>query len=317
MLSNFGDKQMIMSDTMKQFSRRQKVGWIGVGLSTAITCFWAFWGIIENFHEGWYYDSWLSNVGLMLVQYLSPMLIFMAVTLISISWPRFGGGLHVIIALLAVWFFQAFSNSATFLLILPLFGMGALYWFGRPQPRKIAFSLAIGLPILTLILAGIGPIRRVSQRLDDGNLQARLVHGNGVDLIWAPEGPGWPLTGSDWYEAQRVCQHLERDGLSLAPAPLYIWRLPTADEAVRSMARHGQNSGGEWDAALAEAAYQTTPDKESPLWDVHSQLIYWWTATEAAEENAYIIVYDGRVWPRAKQLSQAYLGFRCVRQPNP
>ncbi len=80
---------------MKHFDKRQIAGWIAVGLSTAITCVWAFWGIIENFHEGWYNESLLSNVGLMFVQYLSPMLIFMGVTLISISWPRFGGGLHV------------------------------------------------------------------------------------------------------------------------------------------------------------------------------------------------------------------------------
>ena len=92
---------------MKHLDKRQIVGWIAVGISTTITCFWAFWGIIENFHEGWYYESWLSNVGLMFIQYLSPMLIFMGVTLISIYWPRFGGGLHVVFALFAVWFFQA------------------------------------------------------------------------------------------------------------------------------------------------------------------------------------------------------------------
>ncbi len=91
-----------------------------MGLSIVITCFWAFGGIIENFHEGWYYESLLSNVGLMFVQYLSPMLIFMGVTLTSISWPRFGGGLHVIFALFAAWFFQAFTNTVPFLLIAPL-----------------------------------------------------------------------------------------------------------------------------------------------------------------------------------------------------
>jgi hypothetical protein len=87
------------------------------------------------------------------------------------------------------------------------------------------------------------------------------------------------------------------------------------DEAVRSVARHGQNSGGVWDAEAAKASYRTPPDKESPLWSVYSQVIYWWTATEVDEEHAYIIVYDGKVWPRAKQFSPAYLGFRCVRQP--
>jgi hypothetical protein len=300
---------------MKQLDKRQIIGWIGVGISIVITCFWAFWGIIENFHEGWYNESWLSNVGLMFVQYLSPMLIFMGVTLISITWPRIGGGLHVIFALLAVWFFQAFSNAATFLIITPLIGLGLLYWFGRPQPRKIALFLAIGLPILTLIIFGIEPVLRVSQRLDDGNLQARLVYGNGVNLIWAPDGPGWPRAGVNWYEAQQVCQYLGDDGLALAPTPQHIWRLPTVDEAVRSMARHGQNSGGVWDAKNAKATYKTRPDKESPLWNVHSQVIYWWMATEVDEEHAYIIVYDGKVWPRAKQLSPAYLGFRCVKQP--
>jgi hypothetical protein len=300
---------------MKHLDKRRIVGWIAVGLSIVITCIWAFWGIAENFHEGWYYESLLSNVGLMFVQYLSPMLIFMGVTLISISWPRFGGGLHVILALLAAWFFQAFTNTVMFLLIAPLIGIGALYWFGRPQPRKIAVSLAIGLPILTLIISGIKPALRVSQRIDDGFLQARLVHGNEVNLIWAPDGPGWPRTGGDWHEAQQVCQYLGEDGLTLASMPQHVWRLPTVDEAVRSMARHGQNSGGVWDAEMAKATYETPPDKESPLWNVHSQVIYWWTATEVDEENAYIIVYDGKVWPRAKQFSPAYLGFRCVKPP--
>ena len=286
-----------------------------MGLSITITCIWAFWGILENFHEGWYYESLLSNLGLMFAQYLSPMLIFMGVTLVSISWPRFGGGVHVILALLAAWFFQALTNAATFLLIVPLIGLGVLHWLGRPQPRKLAVSLALGLPILTLTLFGIEPVLRVSQRIDDGNLQARLVHGNEADLIWAPDGPGWPRTGTDWHEAQQVCQSLGEDGLAAAPAPVHIWRLPTVDEAVRSMARHGQNSGGVWDAEITKATYETTPDKESPLWNVHSQVIYWWTATEVDEDHAYIIVYDGKVWPRAKQYGPAYLGFRCVKQP--
>jgi hypothetical protein len=66
-----------------------------------------------------------------------------------------------------------------------------------------------------------------------------------------------------------------------------VWRLPTVDEAVRSMARHGRNSGGVWDAETGKAAYNMIPDKESPLWNVHSQVIYWWTATEIDAERAY------------------------------
>ncbi len=203
--------------------------------------------------------------------------------------------------------------SLLFLLIAPLIGLGALYWFGRPEPRKLAISLAIGLPLLTLVISGIEPVLRVSQRVNDGNLQTRSVQGNGVNLIWAPDGPGWPRSGSNWFKAQQICQHLSEDGLTPSPTPQHIWRLPTVDEAARSMARHGQNSGGVWDAEIAKATYKTTPDKESPLWNVHSQVIYWWTATEEDEEHAYIIVYDGKVWPRTKQFSPDYLGFRCVR----
>jgi hypothetical protein len=251
----------------------------------------------------------------MFIQYLSPMLIFMGVTLISIFWPRFGGGLHVVLALLAVWFFKAFSNPVMFLLIAPLVGLGVLYWYGRPQPRKVAGYLAVGLPMLILIISGTRPVFRVYQRVDDGNLQARLLRGNGVNLVWAPDGPGWPHAGKDWHEAQRICQHLRENGLTLAHDPQHTWRLPTVDEAVRSMALHGQNSKGVWNANVAQASYKTTPDKESPLWNIHSQVIYWWTGTEIDEDRAYIIVYDGKVWPRSKKVGPAYLGFRCVKQP--
>ena len=75
-----------------------------MSLSILITYFWAFWGIVENSHEGWYCESLLSNLGLMFAQYLSP---------------------------------------------------------------------------LTFIIAGIGPVVRIFQRIDDGNIQAQLVHGNG------------------------------------------------------------------------------------------------------------------------------------------
>jgi hypothetical protein len=157
--------------------KRQIVGWIAVGLSTAITCFWAFWGIIETFHEGWYYESLLANVGLMVVQYLSPMLVFLGVALVSILWPRIGGALHAIFALFAAWFFGALANPAMVILIAPLVGLGALHWFGRPQPRKLAVALAVGLPVLTMILSGVGPAsepRRVREQASQVDFAAEV-----------------------------------------------------------------------------------------------------------------------------------------------
>ncbi|MEZ4712959.1 MAG: hypothetical protein R3A44_37565 [Caldilineaceae bacterium] len=298
---------------MNRLNKRNIVGWIAVSLSLAITCFWAYWGIIENFHEGWFHESLLSNMGLMFVQYLSPMLVFLGVALVSIRWPRIGAGLHVIGALFAFWFFGGAANAGMIFIMTPLLLFALLYWFGRPQPRKVATYLVIGLPLLTLMIFGVEPIARVSQRVNDGDLGAREVAGNGVTLTWAPDGPGWPRAGMDWYAADDACRYLVEDGKALATSPQNIWRLPTVDEAVRSMARHGVNSGGVWDATSAQATYQTRPDKESPLWNVYSQVIYWWTATEIDAEDAYIIVYDGKVWPRDKEFGPAYLGFRCVK----
>ena len=79
------------------------------------------------------------------------------------------------------------------------------------------------------------------------------------------------------------------------------------------MQRHGQNCGGTWDESSRQTSYQRTPDKESPLWDTHSKVIYWWTANEVSDRDAYIIVYDGKVWPRPKHARWGYLGFRAVR----
>jgi hypothetical protein len=191
--------------------------------------------------------------------------------------------------------------------------MGVCYWFGRPRPSQRAVAVVAGLPLLTLLVCGAEPAYRVSGRLDDGDRSARRVAQNGADLIWAPEGPGWPRDGVTWEEAVRCCRHLTEDGTALAGAPQDVWRLPTADEAVRSQQRRGKNCGGSWDAASGKAAYQRTPDKESPLWDVHSPVIYWWTATEAGEREAYIIVYNGQVWPRPKRAHWGYLGFRAVK----
>lgn len=298
---------------MKRLEKSQIVGWIAVGLSLAITCFWAFWGASETFHEGWYYESFLMNVGLSAIQYLGPMLLFMGVGIISIYWPRIGGVIHVVAALFAAWFFNIFANTVIILILVPLVGIGILYWFGSPPPRKTATAWMVGLPIVVALVAGVVPAYRVSQRIVDRSLDAQLVSGNEVTLLWAPSGPGWPQAGTNWHEAVQVCQSLNQDGTTVASAPQHIWRLPTVDEAVRSMALHGENSGGVWDDQNGQAIYEKKPDKEFPLWDIYSPIIYWWTATEVDQEHAYIIVYDGRVWSRAKQLNMGNLGFRCVK----
>ena len=299
---------------MTKPSKRQVAGWLAVALSTLVACLWAFWGITENFHEGWFHDSFLRNVGLMFIQYLSPMIIFLLLTLLAITFPRIGGTAYALVGIaLALVLFGWNDRVATQLIILPMLLLGILYWYGRPQPRRWAFWVAVGLPMLTLIICGVEPVVRTAGRVNDNNLEARLVEGNEVRLVWAPDGVGWPRKGVTWQEALRLCDHLSEDGKTLAEAPQNVWRLPTVEQAVRSMSRHGINSGGIWNEQSRTATYRTRPDKESPLWNIHSQIIYWWTATEINDEQAYMIVYDGKVWPRRKRFAPDYLGFRCVK----
>jgi hypothetical protein len=88
------------------------------------------------------------------------------------------------------------------------------------------------------------------------------------------------------------------------------------EEVVRSQHRQGRPAGGRWDPAAAGAQYAVTPDKEPPLWDPYSMVIYWWTSTESGGRDALIVVYNGQVWPRPKVARWGYLGFRAVREAD-
>jgi hypothetical protein len=289
------------------------VGWMTVSCATLLASFWAFWGIIENFHEGWWGATLWQNLGMM-VMYLAPMTVLMAVALVSVRWPRAGCLLHIAASSFAFWFFS--GGAAHHLIAWPLAALGACYWIGRPEPRNWAYAIIVGLPLIVVVVCGVEPAWRVSQRLDDGNRNARLVLGNNVQLIWAPAGLGWPTEGVTWDEAQRRCRFLAADGRILAESPQEIWRLPTADETVASLCRRGRHAGGTWDAATRKARYEIMPDKESPLWDTHSQVIYWWTGTEVDPDHALRVSYNGFVNPLPKKIHPGYLGFRAVREPE-
>jgi hypothetical protein len=283
------------------------LSWASILLSIAITCFWAFWGIIENFHEGWYYESFFQNIGLMFLQYLSPMIIAMVLSLIAIRNHKIGALIYLVSGAI----FSYLVNNLT--LSVPFIMIGLLFWFSKISAKKWKYRLSIILPLITLIIAGAEPIYRVSGRVNDGDFSMKLIQGNEIGLVWAPDGPGWPKDGMSWFDADSVCRYLNKDGLSLAHEPQNIWRLPSIEEATRTMNRHGKNCGGVLNENR-ETIYEIKPDKETPLWNPYSKVIYWWTSTEIDDKQAYIIVYDGKIWKRNKKFNPNYLGFRAVKE---
>jgi hypothetical protein len=312
---------------MMPATKRQLIlGWVALSICIAIALLWAFWGTIEAFHEGWWQPT-LGGRLLYALMYLTPLAAVLLVTLMAIRLPKLGALLFFLGGGWFSWFI--FSNRwpaidfAVLLSWLPVtllvVGVGVVWWFGRPEPRRLANLLTIGIPLLLVLVLAVEPLWRVSHRIDDGERGARLVEGNGVALVWAPAGPGWIIDAShaaSWDEAMDICAHLGPDGQTLSSAPLHIWRLPTVEEAVRSMARHGVNCGGVWDAERGVATYETKPDKETPLWIPYSETIYWWTATETGTEHAWRIVYSGAVYRMRKTLRMGSQGFRAVREPT-
>jgi hypothetical protein len=295
---------------------RRVIGWIAVGITAAFVCVWTYWGIIENFHEGWYAESVWENLFMLFIQYLLISIVFCALAVVAIRWRRVGLALHIAAALFLMWFFRgAVFSVAGLMIALPIALLGLLYFFGRPQPKKWAYRLLVIPPLLIILAVMPWKLIQVSQRVDDGGYSMRTVQGNGVTLVWAPRGPGWPEGGISYGEAAEYCRYLSEDGTMLMDEPQDIWRLPTVEEAVRCMALHGENAGGVWDGSEQTAVYERTPDKETPLWDPHSQVIYYWTQTLAGEGRAYIIVYDGGVYSRSRGSAYGYLSFRAVKDP--
>jgi hypothetical protein len=286
-----------------------------VALSIALSAFWAVWGTIESFHEGWYFREAWRNVALMLVQYLPWMFVPMTAGLLALwRWPA-GLVAHGALAAGALWLFGLRSVGGG-LIALPVLVLGLLYSYGRPQPLAWARRVLVLVPLLTGAASGAYPAWRVFTRPSVVDVSMRAIEGDGVDLVWAPAGPGWDDRGFSWFEAARRCAYLTADGTALADAPQSFWRLPTVDEVVRTQRWRGANAGGVWDAAAGRASYRTMPDKEAPLWHPYSQVIYWWTASDAGGGRAYRVAYNGYVLAVRKQHGADYTACRCVRTPT-
>ncbi len=297
------------------------MGWSALLLLSLASSFWAFWGGIEAFHEGWCRPT-LAGRLLQTLLYVLPAAVLMFLNGVSLVRPKLGAvGLVTIGVGIGGWAYATGASFSWFILativLIPIV-VAALVWFGEVRSRKIAWAVAIGIPLAVGILAAAEPIYRVSQRYDDGDRGLRTIVGNGVSLVWAPTGPGWTRDGGvGWDDAMEQVRFLAEDGLTLEEEPVDIWRLPTRDEVIRCLTRRDQNAGGDWDPETEQATFQVRPDKESPIWDPHASLIYLWTSESMDDDRAWIVVYHGGVFSKRKRTGSPSLGFRAVKDVEP
>jgi hypothetical protein len=220
----------------------------------------------------------------------------------------------------------------------------APWW--RTRARWLA---VVGAPVAIALVTSAIQLPQILLRHDDGYRGARLIDGNGVRLVWAPAGPGWnwnqswggypswdslafygvpPVglktareTGTRHATAadmarSGLCGYLNADGTALAAEPQGIWRMPTADEFVRSLTRHGTSAGCRWNGERGRMTCRATPDKETPLWNPDDQPIYMWIS-EQSETDAWFVNYQAFVSHQPKGFGNPRHGYRCVKDTRP
>ena len=342
---------------------RKLPGWVGIGLITLLNAIWLYWGLGEAFYEGWGVPEtpWFL--------FLSIGLAAMFFSVIAIRFPYVGGGILIVVGLaFAIWWLiptmksgfyslsvtiGRFFLSGGFTIVGVMFILDGRYnirinRLKRPWIyRNSRMVIAIGLPLLVgLIVAGINlPI--VLTRLDDGGRSARLIEGNNLRLIWAPDGRGWnwkqdfggypswdalALYGlepiglvadklspqhatNENMEITGLCAYLDESGKYIMRTPQYIWRMPTVDEISRSLSQDDQNAGCIWDGLSDRLDCEISPDKETPLWAPDSPPVYYWAAESFDNEEAYYVSYTGWVHSQPKDWGNPRHGYRCVREP--
>jgi hypothetical protein len=183
-----------------EMERKQILGWAGAAAATAISCVWAYWGAVENFHERWYSSCLWENLFMFFFQYLLFAFVFTLLGLLSLVWKKTGLALHLLAAGFCLYFFSGASFSVLgVLIVLPLAGFGLLQYFGEPRPRRWARRMMILAPLAVALAISIPQGIKVSQRTDDGYLGARTVEGNGVTLV--RRRPGGAGNGAEYLAA--------------------------------------------------------------------------------------------------------------------
>lgn len=165
---------------------------------------------------------------------------------------------------------------------------------------------------------GIGPSEEAGRLLPEANLSWNDIALYGAPPVGFGERPGYE--DRDAREADMedtgLCGYLSADGLVLMTESQDIWRMPTTGEIVRSLVRDGEHAGCVWDGESGKAHCKVTPDKETPLWVPSWSPIYYWSADEYDEHEAYYVSYHGSIIShQSKSWGNPRHGYRCVREP--
>jgi len=301
---------------MKKGKIKKIISWIAIVISLTTSSFWSYWGIQEFFHEGWYSRSIGNMLFLFFVQYMSFTIIFTALALVTITYKKAGLILYILVGIFSAFFFNGASFEVTYLtLAIPFILLGLLFYYGEFIYKRTIKWIMIGLPLLIIIIFGTPLLIRNINRLDDGNYNTRILDCQDKQIVWAPRGYGFPNEGVNWSEAKKACARLSENGQILLKESANIWRLPSVKEAVMCQQKHSKNAGGVWDEQSRQARYKLPPDKETPLWQPNSEIIYYWTAevSQETDEQAYIFTYDGKIYDKDIRYAPNYQSFRCVK----
>ncbi|MEA3441571.1 MAG: hypothetical protein U9R58_14960 [Chloroflexota bacterium] len=349
-------------------------GIIAAGVGILITCVWTYWGVAEMLYEGW------GMPFPAILRYLILAVGCLILTLLGITWSRIGGILIILIGGLFTIFWinlainRGLMSWSWILSTFPISGflviIGVLFLIeghvrrkrklegDEPSPewwrRNLAQIIAIGAPLLIAAGVVIFYLPLLTSRIDDGSRDAALIEGEGVQLVWAPQGPGWNWKQSwggypSWDSLARygmppigleqkpdiddehasendmqeygLCRYLSADGRTLLDEPQDVWRMPTADEIVGSLVSGGKSAGCWWDGDAYAAECRLQPNKDTPLWASDEEPVYYWSGDEdGADEAVYVpytggVKYGGAISSQPKDWGNPRHGYRCVREP--
>jgi len=326
---------------------RSLAGHLATALAVVVTTSLAITGTASMFYEGW--GQPLPR----LLAYIAPAVVALFLCLVALRWPRAGAVLLLAAGLTAVgWWLSAQTergmvpldvlllNALT--MIAPV-GAAAILFLLEARHRRLLvlegaapssgwmarnarYLLVAGAPLVAIAILASLRLPELLARRDDGQRGQRAIEGSGVTLVWAPQGPGWNgrLDSGEypsWDDLARHgspplerCAYLDESGTALLPSAARIWRLPAADEILRTLTRDGENAGCIWDGRSPHAACRRPPDKETPLWAPDQAPIYYWSASEANARTALAVNYTGGISYLPKSM-RAGVGFRCVRNP--